>query len=305
MKQRVITAILMAIVFIPFFFLGGWFITFLFSILSYIAMYELITMYQSKKNIPNVCKYIIPLFSSIIVLFSSFATAEDIIYGFNKVKNVLNSALLILPIFNKKIEMKDVIFFIFGIIYSGIGFAIIVTVRNIEMLYQDASIRLFDGLNIYAVGLILFIFVLLSTMLTDIAAYQFGIKFGKHKLCPSISPKKSIEGSIAGTIAGALGGTLFMVILQFTLSKEYANAIKLFKIDNIYLYALAIFGVALLLSIAGQLGDLIASKIKREYNIKDYGKIFPGHGGVLDRFDSSIYSFLVFIIILMISGVTF
>ena len=301
MKQRVITAILMAIVFIPFFFLGGWFITFLFSILSYIAMYELITMYQSKKNIPNVCKYIIPLFSSIIVLFSSFATAEDIIY----VLLVELMFLLILPIFNKKIEMKDVIIFIFGIIYSGIGFAIIVTVRNIEMLYQDASIRLFDGLNIYAVGLILFIFVLLSTMLTDIAAYQFGIKFGKHKLCPSISPKKSIEGSIAGTIAGALGGTLFMVILQFTLSKEYANAIKLFKIDNIYLYALAIFGVALLLSIAGQLGDLIASKIKREYNIKDYGKIFPGHGGVLDRFDSSIYSFLVFIIILMISGVTF
>ena len=301
MKQRVITAILMAIVFIPFYFLGGWFITFLFSILSYIAMYELITMYQSKKNIPNVCKYIIPLFSSIIVLFSSFATAEDIIY----VLLVELMFLLILPIFNKKIEMKDVIFFIFGIIYSGIGFAIIVTVRNIEMLYQDASIRLFDGLNIYAVGLILFIFVLLSTMLTDIAAYQFGIKFGKHKLCPSISPKKSIEGSIAGTIAGALGGTLFMVILQFTLSKEYANAIKLFKIDNIYLYALAIFGVALLLSIAGQLGDLIASKIKREYNIKDYGKIFPGHGGVLDRFDSSIYSFLVFIIILMISGVTF
>ena len=301
MKQRVITAILMAIDFIPFFFLGGWFITFLFSILSYIAMYELITMYQSKKNIPNVCKYIIPLFSSIIVLFSSFATAEDIIY----VLLVELMFLLILPIFNKKIEMKDVIFFIFGIIYSGISFAIIVTVRNIEMLYQDASIRLFDGLNIYAVGLILFIFVLLSTMLTDIAAYQFGIKFGKHKLCPSISPKKSIEGSIAGTIAGALGGTLFMVILQFTLSKEYANAIKLFKIDNIYLYALAIFGVALLLSIAGQLGDLIASKIKREYNIKDYGKIFPGHGGVLDRFDSSIYSFLVFIIILMISGVTF
>ena len=301
MKQRVITAILMAIVFIPFFFLGGWFITFLFSILSYIAMYELITMYQSKKNIPNVCKYIIPLFSSIIVLFSSFATAEDIIY----VLLVELMFLLILPIFNKKIEMKDVIFFIFGIIYSGISFAIIVTVRNIEMLYQDASIRLFDCLNIYAVGLILFIFVLLSTMLTDIAAYQFGIKFGKHKLCPSISPKKSIEGSIAGTIAGALGGTLFMVILQFTLSKEYANAIKLFKIDNIYLYALTIFGVALLLSIAGQLGDLIASKIKREYNIKDYGKIFPGHGGVLDRFDSSIYSFLVFIIILMISGVTF
>ena len=71
-------------------------------------------------------------------------------------------------------------------------------------------------------------------------------------------------------------------VLDVYKRQEYANAIKLFKIDNIYLYALAIFGVALLLSIAGQLGDLIASKIKREYNIKDYGKIFPGHGGVLD-----------------------
>ena len=117
--------------------------------------------------------------------------------------------------------------------------------------------------------------------------------------------KKSIEGSIAGTVIGALGGTLFMIILQLTLSREYANAIKIFKIDNMYLYTLAIFGVSVVLSIAGQLGDLIASKIKREYNIKDYGKIFPGHGGVLDRFDSSIYSFLVFIIIIMINGVTF
>ena len=301
MKQRVITAILMAIVFIPFFFFGGWFIIGLFSILSYIAMYELITMYQSKKNIPNVCKYIIPLFSSIIVLFSGFATAEDIIY----VLLVELMFLLVLPIFNKRIEIKDIILFIFGIIYSGISFTIIATVRNVETLYQEASIRLFDSFNIYVVGLILFIFVLLSTMLTDIAAYQFGVKFGKHKLCPSISPKKSIEGSIAGTVIGALGGTLFMIILQLTLSREYANAIKIFKIDNMYLYTLAIFGVSVVLSIAGQLGDLIASKIKREYNIKDYGKIFPGHGGVLDRFDSSIYSFLVFIIILMINGVTF
>ena len=189
MKQRVITAILMAIVFIPFFFLGGWFITFLFSILSYIAMYELITMYQSKKNIPNVCKYIIPLFSSIIVLFSSFATAEDIIY----VLLVELMFLLILPIFNKKIEMKDVIFFIFGIIYSGISFAIIVTVRNIEMLYQDASIRLFDGLNIYAVGLILFIFVLLSTMLTDIAAYQFVLNLENTNYVQVLALKKALK----------------------------------------------------------------------------------------------------------------
>ena len=63
------------------------------------------------------------------------------------------------------------------------------------------------------------------------------------------------------------------------------------------------FAISIVLSIAGQLGDLIASKIKREYDVKDYGNIFPGHGGVLDRFDSSIYSSLVFYIILMMLGV--
>ncbi len=301
MKQRVLTAILMTIVFVPFFFLGGWFIIGLFSILSYIAMFELISMYQLRNTLPNICKYIMPLFSSIIVLFSGFSSSEDIIY----VLLVELMFLMIMPLFNKKIAMRDIIFFIFSIIYSGVSFSIIATIRNIDTLYENKNIELFTNFNIFGVGLVMFIFVLLTTMLTDVGAYQFGVKFGKHKLCPSISPKKSIEGSIAGTIVGACSGTLFMVILQLTLSEEYKNAIKIFPIDNSYLYYLAIFGIAILLSIAGQLGDLIASKIKREYNIKDYGKIFPGHGGVLDRFDSSIYSFLVFMIILMICGVTF
>ena len=299
MKQRVLTAILMTIVFVPFFFLGGWFIIGLFSILSYIAMFELISMYQLRNTLPNICKYIMPLFSSIIVLFSGFSSSEDIIY----VLLVELMFLMIMPLFNKKIAMRDIIFFIFSIIYSGVSFSIIATIRNIDTLYENKNIELFTNFNIFGVGLVMFIFVLLTTMLTDVGAYQFGVKFGKHKLCPSISPKKSIEGSIAGTIVGACSGTLFMVILQLTLSEEYKNAIKIFPIDNSYY--LAIFGIAILLSIAGQLGDLIASKIKREYNIKDYGKIFPGHGGVLDRFDSSIYSFLVFMIILMICGVTF
>ena len=301
MKQRVLTAILMTIVFVPFFFLGGWFIIGLFSILSYIAMFELISMYQLRNTLPNICKYIMPLFSSIIVLFSGFSSSEDIIY----VLLVELMFLMIMPLFNKKIAMRDIIFFIFSIIYSGVSFSIIATIRNIDTLYENKNIELFTNFNIFGVGLVMIIFVLLTTMLTDVGAYQFGVKFGKHKLCPSISPKKSIEGSIAGTIVGACSGTLFMVILQLTLSEEYKNAIKIFPIDNSYLYYLAIFGIAILLSIAGQLGDLIASKIKREYNIKDYGKIFPGHGGVLDRFDSSIYSFLVFMIILMICGVTF
>lgn len=294
MKQRTITAVIMALIFIPFFFLGGWFTIIFFGVLSYIGGYELISMYEKKNPIPTKCKYIIPLFASIFVLYSGFANSSDMIY----VGLVELALLMLLPIFNKHITMKDIIFFIFAVIYSGITFTLIANVRNIDSIYK---FKLFNTIDIYIVGLTCFLYVLLTTMLTDIFAYYFGIKFGKHKLCPSISPKKSVEGSIAGTVFGALGGTLFMWGVQAIFSEEkwYFN---IFGIDNTFLYLLAIFGVAILLSIAGQLGDLIASKIKREYEIKDYGNLFPGHGGVLDRFDSSIYSFLVFNIILMIIG---
>lgn len=298
MKQRIITAIVMTIIFAPFFFLGGWFVCGFFSILAYLGTYELLNMYQTKNNIPNVCKYIIPFYAMLIVLFSGFQNNGDIVFAFI----VILALLLILPIFSKRITAKNVMFFIFAIIYSGVSFAIITRIRNLETLHYG-SYQIFNKLDIHFVGLMMFLFVLITTMLTDIGAYQFGIKFGKHKLCPTISPKKSIEGSIAGTITGALGGTILMVVLQLTLKNDLALAIRIFKIDNLYLYALAIFGVAILISIAGQLGDLIASKIKREYDIKDYSNLFPGHGGVLDRFDSSIYSFLIFMIILMFMGV--
>ncbi len=300
MKQRVITALIMGIIFIPFFFLGGWFCVALFSVLAYLANYELLAMYQTKNLIPNICKYIIPLFSVMIIITGHFNNLSDLVY----LLLVELMFLLILPLFNKNIKAKDVMFFIFSIIYSGITFLIITMVRNIDKL-NGTSASIFKGLNIHFSGLCLFGFVIITTMLTDIGAYQIGIKFGKHKLCPTISPKKTIEGSLAGTIIGSVTSTIIMVVLDLCLKEPYRTAIKIFPIANTFLYGLAILGIALVLSIAGQLGDLIASKIKREYDIKDYGKIFPGHGGILDRFDSSIYSFLVFAIILMMIGVIF
>lgn len=295
MKQRTITAIIMAMIFIPFFFLGGWFTILFFSAFSYVGGYELICMYEKENKLPKMCKYIIPLFACIFVLYNGFANSSDMVY----IGLVEIALLLLLPILNKCIKMKDIIFFIFVIIYSGVTFALITNVRNIDSLFK---VELFDTINIYIVGLIYFLFVLFTTMLTDIFAYIFGIKFGKHKLCPTISPKKSIEGAIAGTIFGALGGTL-LLFGSMMVFKNQQGFIKLLNIENNFLYLLVFFGIAILISIAGQLGDLVASKIKREYNIKDYGNIFPGHGGVLDRFDSSIYSFLIFNIILMIIGV--
>ena len=129
-----------------------------------------------------------------------------------------------------------------------------------------------------------------------------GRKFGKHKLCPQISPKKTVEGAVGGAIIGSLMGTIYMTILNYVLEPSKALEIRMFNIENDALYIVTILVVAIIVSIASELGDLVASKLKREYEIKDFGNILPGHGGILDRFDSTILSGLVFFVILIFVG---
>ena len=126
--------------------------------------------------------------------------------------------------------------------------------------------------------------VFIASWATDIFAYFFGSFFGKHKLAPIVSPKKSIEGAIAGTV-----GCTFAFVLYGYLVTAFFGAPS---VNYIYL---AISG--LLLSVIAQIGDLSCSLIKREAGVKDYGNLFPGHGGVLDRFDSVIAVATVLMII--------
>lgn len=126
-------------------------------------------------------------------------------------------------------------------------------------------------------GLFYLILSLLGAWLADSGAYFAGTLFGKHKLCPKISPKKTIEGLVGGTI---VNGILFVVIgiiyTQICSTTIHMN----------YVY-LALLGI--ICSLLGLMGDLTASVIKRQHNIKDYGNIMPGHGGAMDRFDSILF----------------
>lgn len=117
---------------------------------------------------------------------------------------------------------------------------------------------------------------LIVAFLSDAMALFAGLAFGKHKLAPELSPKKTVEGAIGG-VCGATAAAVLSGVL----------AGPLFGVENCRLWVLAIYGVAG--SILSQLGDLSFSYIKREYGLKDFGDLFPGHGGVLDRFDSVIF----------------
>lgn len=123
---------------------------------------------------------------------------------------------------------------------------------------------------------LIFYLPLIYPFISDAGGYFAGRLFGKHKLAPELSPKKTIEGSIGAVLFAVVGGLLFGAVAHygFGLQPNYA--------------VLGLLGIPL--SVISQFGDLVFSYIKREFGIKDYGRIFMGHGGVLDRFDSVIFA---------------
>ncbi|MCR4806182.1 MAG: phosphatidate cytidylyltransferase [Lachnospiraceae bacterium] len=121
-------------------------------------------------------------------------------------------------------------------------------------------------------------FIYFSSWICDTCAYLVGVKFGRHKLAPILSPKKSIEGAIGGII----GSTLFTVLFAYIFRSAYALP------QGFSVWPFIIIGAVG--GVVSQVGDLAASAFKRNYEVKDYGTIIPGHGGILDRFDSVIFT---------------
>ena len=124
-------------------------------------------------------------------------------------------------------------------------------------------------------GLEYLLFILFVIWATDSGAYFAGKSIGKRKLWPAISPNKTIGGAIGGVLLAVITGAVFQLIHPF---------------DHSFI---TILGITVLISVFGQLGDLAASAIKRHYDVKDFGKLFPGHGGILDRFDSLLFVLVI------------
>lgn len=200
-----------------------------------------------------------------------------------KVERWIGNILAILLAFINVLP-KEMLILMFPIGIALLFFKVIIT--EMKTNFVDIAITGFG--IIYIIGFIMFIpliymsehgklliwYLAISAWGTDTFAYLVGIKFGKHKLTP-ISPKKSIEGSIGGIV----GSTLIAIIYTYFIN----------KICNAGISYLEITGIAVVLSVLSQIGDLAASSIKRYVDIKDFGKIIPGQGGMLDRIDSILF----------------
>ena len=166
----------------------------------------------------------------------------------------------------------------------GILFYEVMTQKNDIV---DIALTFFGYISLLGNGKFLIWIPILAAWYTDTMAYFVGVSIGKHKLSPEISPKKTIEGSIGGF----LGNSILMVLTGFIASKQ--------GIDISLIHYAAI---GIITGITAQIGDLAASYIKRYCGVKDYGKLIPGHGGIMDRFDSILFTaptvmfYLVFIL---------
>jgi len=296
MKKRFITsiflvAILAPVFFIPFNLSSAFYIIFtIFMILFVVAAaYELIRMYETNKQFGKWPKLgIVAL--TLATFFSMSGISTSIIQSplaFNDVLRI-TIPLITLILFSFLVLFRD---------FNGIDVGKALTVINYVGLGASAIVIL----RLLGIRFIFYLFII--TMLTDIFAYLFGSKFGKHKMIPHISPKKSWEGAIAGTIIATIIGSLYALFYgkvfiagtpfgDFFNSEGYITLLENFSSIGdapIWIQALIIVPMTFFGSIFAQIGDLVASRLKRTYGIKDFGNLLPGHGGVLDRFDSTLF----------------
>ncbi len=173
-----------------------------------------------------------------------------------EISTILSILFLNVILTDMKINFKDVAYTFLGIIY------VVFFISFIGFIYGMKA------------GKILIWYVIIASWGTDIFAYIIGKHFGNHKFS-KISPKKSLEGCIAGIIGAIILMQIYTYILNTYLETNYSY--------------LALIGISIILSLLSQIGDFVASSIKRYAGVKDYGNIIPGHGGILDRIDSLIF----------------
>ena len=250
LRTRVITAVVGLAIFIPLILIGHLPLALAAIVLGIIAMSEILIM--KKMFLTSFAAIMSYIGVAIITMPQNWLSWLP--SHFNRLTTFYVIVILILlhtVIHKGRFSFDDAGVFVLGMLYIGMGFNAFVQAR--------------------AVNFATLLYGMLIVWLTDSGAYIFGRQFGKHKLAPKVSPHKTIEGSVLGTVFATIVLAIYLVFFHV-------------GYDNCALMLVATF----ILSIFGQFGDLIESALKRYYGVKDSGKILPGHGGILDRFDSML-----------------
>ncbi len=266
MLKRTITAVVAIMLFIPICIYSD---TVVFpiamAILSVIGVYEMLGCVGVRKNYSIA---VVSLIFGAMPIVPFFVKNEpiNIVFALSVVYLILIYAT---DVFSRgKIDYTLSASAFMGVFYISVSFTSIVLLR------QQSNY--------------LYLLVFIGPWVSDTFAYIFGRLLGKHKLIPEVSPKKTIEGSVAGIIFAAISYVVYAIII----TKYFDTSVT----PNYVI--MAVSGV--IVSVVSQIGDLSASAVKRHFGIKDYGFIFPGHGGVMDRFDSVVMTAPILYIISML-----
>lgn len=260
MKTRVLSAIVALAIFIPIFLIGGFIFDLAVIGLALLGLKEFLKAKETKKQLPSFISFISYIVLTLIVISSLNINEMTFTIDFRILAALLLVFLLPSILYHDRslYSITDAFYLIGGVFFLGISFSLMIVIRNIDLM--------------------LLVYLFLISIMTDTYAYIVGRLIGRNKLLETISPNKTWEGMIAGT----LFGTLIASVFYLTVINSSSNTILVVL-------------MTLFLSILGQFGDLTFSAIKRYFGKKDFSNIMPGHGGILDRFDSIIFILLGFI----------
>lgn len=258
MKTRVISALVGLLIFLPFLLLGGGYFALIVCLIGLAGLFEFAAM----QDLPFINH--IGLVSAIglcsILLPSHYIPTVISFIGSDNVFYITIVLLLTFTVFNHEyFNFTKAAVIIFGAIYIGLGFNFLIQIRDM--------------------GIDMIVYLFLVIWSTDSGAYLVGSYMGKNLLAPAISPKKTVEGMLGGVVTALLISGIYILFFTPNLS----------QVDYVWILTIC-------LSLFGQFGDLVESAFKRHFKVKDSGNFLPGHGGVLDRFDSTIFASITLMI---------